>query len=167
MQNGTVVESQCDCPAGMGPESVCSHRVLVLFAVAQHTLNKPIKTKKSKTEQLQQFHTSKPHRGSPIKADKLPLGVKRIVQDPRPLDCRNRPEYPAHFRNTILNAPGSSSWPISTLYEVASIKDVEQDHDYCRLTISENFLIRNCLETISTELVEVSRAICINNIIYL
>ena len=61
--DGTVQESQCECVAGMGPDSVCNHRILVLHALTEHGKKCPIITQETGTQRLQTFHAVKPHKG--------------------------------------------------------------------------------------------------------
>ena len=66
--NGTVEESQCECLAGMGPDSACDHRVIALFGLCEHSNGEAIISEETCTERLQTFHTARPSKGSPVKA---------------------------------------------------------------------------------------------------
>ena len=66
--NGTVFESQCECKRGVGPDSVCKHRIILLYGITRHCAGEDVITQTSKTSLLQTHHAVKPSKGSPKKA---------------------------------------------------------------------------------------------------
>ena len=60
--------------------------------------------------------------------------------DPRPVEYRNRPEYPDHFRSLWLNSRTKKDLPISQLFKPANVREVHQDHEYLSETSEEHFL---------------------------
>ncbi|XP_074658610.1 uncharacterized protein LOC141911521 [Tubulanus polymorphus] len=64
---GVVVEVQCECGAGQGPNAHCKHVTTVLYAAYKFKEEKKIITEVTCTQTLQTFHRTKPHLGSPVK----------------------------------------------------------------------------------------------------
>ena len=64
-ENGSVLESQCECKRGVGPDSVCKHRIILLYGITRHCAGEDIVMQQSKTQKLQTFHCVKPAKGSP------------------------------------------------------------------------------------------------------
>jgi len=65
---GGIVEAQCECAAGCGPEAHCKHVALILYALTNTCHG--IKTKETCTQVLQTFHHVKHYNGSPVKMKK-------------------------------------------------------------------------------------------------
>ena len=84
---------QCECAVSSGLNAMCKHVGIVLLGVAHHTSNGAKRTYVLSTQKLQSFHAARPHTGSPIKAQNLPLQRDKIskwTSDPRPARCRIR-----------------------------------------------------------------------------
>ncbi|ESO92474.1 hypothetical protein LOTGIDRAFT_176758, partial [Lottia gigantea] len=82
--DGTIVESQCECSAGMGPTAHCKHVCATLYAIFKFSTCAEIITELSCTSQLQTFHQSTHFMASPLKSKDLPLsGYKDVNFDPR------------------------------------------------------------------------------------
>ena len=64
-----VVECQCQCAAGMGPEAHCKHVAVTLYAITQADKG----TMETCTQVLQTFHQAKKYTGSPVKMNELEL----------------------------------------------------------------------------------------------
>ena len=76
----------------MGPNAHCKHVCCLLLALHNFSMNGEIITEETCTQRLQTFHHSKPYKGSPIKANSLPLTVKKgsdVQYNPRPAKYRN------------------------------------------------------------------------------
>lgn len=130
---GAVLAAECECAAGMGPDAHCKHVAAVLYGLSVYQKEGELKTERTCTQKLQQFHaTKKPHGGSPVKAANLslPFGGD-IVGDPRPPQFRNRAGYNAFFLNTWKACPGVSRRPVSHLFEPANMHGIVNDHNYC------------------------------------
>ena len=99
--------------------SDCKHVCCLLLALHNFSINGEIIAEETCTHRLQTFHHSKPYKGSPIKANSLPLTVKKgsdVQYDPRPAKYRNSASYNDYFRNICLNHKGVSNFPnISTV----------------------------------------------------
>ncbi|XP_061195061.1 uncharacterized protein LOC133203260 [Saccostrea echinata] len=143
-QDKSVVESQCECAAGMGPDAHCKHVCAVLFACSDFMKRGSVKTELTCTQMIQTFHRAKPHKGSPLKARIMDMpGCDEICNseyDPRPLKYQNSYGYSSYFRSVCLNFPGISSTPIFQLYEPANMRALDLDHDYLKDTFSERHL---------------------------
>ena len=146
-KDGTVMEGQCDCAAGVGPHAVCKHIAAILFAVYDFTVNGNVKLQLTCTQKLQTFHKTKPFLASPMKAVQLKIGHSntnntKLHFDPRPVECINAAGYASTVRNLTINYRGlhPDSVPLIQLYEPANIYAVEKDHDYLVNVASEMFL---------------------------
>jgi hypothetical protein len=53
---GYVKETQCKCPAGIGPEDHCEHASTVLYDAVMFSKKLRIKTEETCTQKLQSFH---------------------------------------------------------------------------------------------------------------
>ena len=105
----------------MGPNALCKHVCCLLWALHNFSNNGEIITEETCTQRLQTFHHSKPYKGSPIKANSLPLKGSEVQCDPRPAKYRNSASYSDYFRNICLNHKGVSKFPISQLYPPANM----------------------------------------------
>lgn len=146
--NGVVLESQCECGAGMGPEAHCKHVCLLIYALIQFSLFNKIEVHETCTDRIQSFHRAKKFNGSPIKSENLRLRSKVTDQpsisslkdfDPRPQKLRNTKEYPSFFFNICMNS-GMNSMPINQLVPPANLYAVAHDHDYLELSPEDAFL---------------------------
>ena len=140
--HGVAEESQCECAVGMGPDAHCKHVMLVLVALTR--ARDGIKTAETCTQQLQTFHQAKKYSGSPVKMRYLKLrrdgSLSHILNvDPRPVEYRNRPEYPDHFRSVWLNSR-TKDIPIRHMFKAANVRGVHHDHDYLSETPEDQFL---------------------------
>ena len=82
----------------MGPHAHCKHINCVLYGITEFTRAKTFKTITTCTQQLQTFHQTKRHLGSPVKAQNLKLHIKDSVDfDPRPADMQKRVGYVDFF----------------------------------------------------------------------
>ncbi|CAC5390071.1 unnamed protein product [Mytilus coruscus] len=129
-ENGSLDECQCECAVGMGPNAHCKHVCCLLLALQNFSSSGEILSEETCTQRLQ---TCKPYKGSPIKANSLPLTNKKgseVQFDPRPAKYRNCANYNDFFRNVCLNRRGVSKFPISQLYPPANVYAVASDHDY-------------------------------------
>lgn len=128
---------------GDGTKCTLQACVLSSFGPSQFSINGEIITEETCTQRLQTFHHSKPYKGSPIKANSLPLTVKKgsdVQFDPRPAKYRNSASYNDYFRNICLNHKGVSKFPISQLYPPANMYAVASDHDYLQGHPAERWL---------------------------
>ena len=119
--HGIVQEAQCECGAGQGPSAHCKHIVTVLYGLQKLCADEVILTEQTCTQVLQTFHQAKPYTGSPMStADLHDLRKNQYIFDPRP-SCRIKdPQYPAYFRNTVLNYQGDGRMPVTQLYGPAN-----------------------------------------------
>ena len=89
--NGEVLETECECAAGMGTTAHCKHIQAVLLAIIDFTGGKQPKLELCCTDILQSFHRlRRPHTGSTVKASKLKLTKETLTLnfDPRPQKYR-------------------------------------------------------------------------------
>ena len=153
--DGGIIESQCECGAGMGPAGHCKHICCTLYASLKFVTTGNVKLHETCTEKLQTFHQAKKFIWSPLKAKDLKLqGADEFTSmdfDPRPEHLRQHPGYTDYFRNTCLNFPGISSMPIFQMFTPANTHAVAHDHDYLKLTPEDDFLETLCVTKISPE----------------
>lgn len=153
--DGGIIETQCECGAGMGPNGHCKHICCTLYASFKFATTGTVKLHETCTEKLQTFHQTKKFIWSPLKASKLNLqGADEFTNvdfDPRPQQFRQSAGYNDYFRNVCLNFPGVSKMPIFQLFIPANAQAVAHDHDYLRLTPEDNFLEALCVTKISKE----------------
>ena len=71
--DGCIVESQCECAAGMGPNAHCKPVCCLLLALYNFSSSGEFLTEETCTQRLQTFHCSKAFKGSPMKAVNLLL----------------------------------------------------------------------------------------------
>jgi len=141
-EHGVVLQAQCECKAGVGPQAHCKHIAVTLYAITQ--VETGIITKETCTQQLQTFHQVKAYGGSPVKMQDFNMRRDGSLAplrhfDPRPPECRNDLSYPIHFRNTWINCP-VSSLPIRQLYRPANLHAINVDHDYLAKLPTDIFL---------------------------
>ena len=100
--------------AGMGPDSVCNHRILVLPALTEHGKRVPIITQETGTQWHQIFHAVKPHKGSSVKALSLKLKIKSTESETRPTTSQIDDEsYQEYFAGVVRNSAYASHYYIS------------------------------------------------------
>jgi len=68
-----ILESQCECAAGMGPTAHCKHVLALFIGLCEFSVTRSLVTAETCTQQLQSFHKTKPYGGLPVKASALPL----------------------------------------------------------------------------------------------
>ena len=155
--DGTILESQCECAAGMGPNAHCKHVCCLLLALYNFTSSGEILTEETCTQRLQTFHHSKPFKGSPIKSANLSLAetkAQSVNFDPRPQKYRNTLGYSDLFRNTWLNHRDVNSMPIAQLYCPANVYAVASDHDYLKGSPEDRWLEANNVTKISDDVIK-------------
>ena len=150
---GSVIEAQCECAVGMGPDAHCKHVTTVMYGAVMFAKDKYIKTEETCTQRLQTFHKCKKFKGSPMKASSVDLpGADEFTKvdfDPRPMDDQNNPAYQDYFRNVCLNFQGISKMPIFQTIKPANTLAVAHDHDYLKLTPEDSFLHLSNISTIT------------------
>lgn len=157
-RGGEILESQCECGAGMGPTAHCKHVCTLLYACYVFSLTGSVNVESTCTEKLQSFHQVKKYTGSPSKARDLEMPgadeSTNLMFDPRPEMHRGAKSYEAHFRNTCLNFKGISKMPIFQLFEPANTRAMAHDHDYLIHTHEQTFLEHMGLANISNDRIE-------------
>jgi len=68
---GTIHKRQCQCAVGMGPSAHCKHVGAVLYGLCKFCECIDFVTVQTNTQQLQTFHQTKKHLGTPVKAQNL------------------------------------------------------------------------------------------------
>ncbi|KAI5646811.1 hypothetical protein NE865_01066 [Phthorimaea operculella] len=80
----TIIETQCECAAGVGPHATCKHVVAVLYGLIDFTSRKILNVRSSCTAHLQTFHhPAEFYKGSPIPILQIatPANKKAIFHD--------------------------------------------------------------------------------------
>lgn len=154
--NGEVLETECECAAGMGPNAHCKHIQAVLLAIIDFTGCKQPKLELSCTDVLQSFHRPRrPHTGSPVKASRLKLTkeTQALNFDPRPQKYRKLASYQDYVKNLTLNFAASTGdqMPLLQTLRPANMYAVEHDHHYLAKPLSSIFLDKINITTISVE----------------
>lgn len=148
--NGMVLQAQCDCGAGMGPEAHCKHVQIVLWGVHMRGEKGEIITEETCTQVLQTFHKVKKFKGSPVKCADLDLGTENdFAFDPRPHKYRNNPGYPDFVRNLVTNFQSDHRMPIQGIITPANTHAAVHDHDYRQAHPEDQFLIDNNISEIT------------------
>ena len=141
---GDVMNSHCECPGGKGPHGTCKHIAAVLQMLSNFIGGSDLEVESSCTEVLQTFHKpKKQHKGSPIKADNMKTVTRDSkLDDPRPEAYRNCPGYEDHVRNTMINYCSNTSKNITMryLWGKADVQSASLDHDYLKLSVSEQIV---------------------------
>lgn len=152
-EDGCVVETQCECAAGMGPTAHCKHVCAVLLAISKFSSTKEILTEETCTQRIQTFHHCKQYSGSPLKSADLPLARQDIDInfDPRPNKFKKRKGYNDEFRSICINHSSMNKLPISQLFPPANTHAVDLDHDYCSVKCSDIWLNAQNISKISSE----------------
>ena len=144
--SGTIIASQCDCTAGLGPEAHCKHIRTVLYGLLQLTSNGYIHVELSCTDQLQSFHRPKKiHTGSPVKAENLKVvkNTSNIIFDPMEgFADETDEEYAIRVRNLSINYASHSKdrIPLLQTYMPANPVAIDNDHSYMGRMQSEALL---------------------------
>ena len=138
---GSILNADCDCPAGQGPTATCKHVIAVLLTLVKFTSTGNRDIAGSCTDQLQTFKRPKPHTGGPVLAEKMGKGTPADDDDPRPLKYRNRPSYNDELFNATINYASNSGVDVSWKYAIpnkysAAFNIVQKDHDYLKQPIS-------------------------------
>ncbi|WAR22027.1 hypothetical protein MAR_016001 [Mya arenaria] len=119
-ENGEVLNSDCESPAGKGPHGTCKHLAAVLIMISEFVSDNNHNPKKQ-------------YSGTPLKVEDLP-GNKQTneFQDPRPPAFRNCANYTDHVRNTVFNCCSNTSKDLAIRYiwGKADIQSAGRDHDY-------------------------------------
>ena len=141
-ENAIVLECQCECGAGMGPESHCKHVRTVLWALICHSNGVGVITEQTCTERLQTFHKVKKHTGTPAKSESLRLGssATNFDVDPRPKEYTKNDSYPSYVRNMCINFQSANTMPFEQTIEPANSYAVVHDHPYCKDDLEDKFL---------------------------
>lgn len=134
-QDGDIKNSQCDCPAGDGPNSTCKHVTAALMVLSKFSTSGVLDIAKSCTERLQGFQKpTKIHQGSPCRSHNINSGRQPIDLDPRPLQYRTAPHgsfhnfFRAHHIGYAAILPFSLSQKFA--YEKADLQMASHDHNY-------------------------------------
>jgi hypothetical protein len=152
--DGCIVESQCECVAGMGHNAHCKHACCLLLALYNVSSSGEILTEETCTQRLQTFHRSKAFKGSLIKAVSLPLAeIKKTSVScyPRPVEYRKRDGYSAYIRNMWVNHKNISRLLIRQLYPPANMYAIASDHDYLEGSPEDRWLDANYVTKISED----------------
>ena len=168
-REGAVLECQCECAVGTGPDAHCKHVQCVLYGLVCFGQKQDIVTKETCTQQLQTFHHCKPFKGSPLKASQLRLRVTgrgreiRNLVDfyPRPPNLVRKEAYTSFFNNQCINyqatygaSSSGLSMPILQTIPPANIYAVAHDHDYLVGHPEDIFLDGMCIRTISQDQIQ-------------
>ena len=133
-ENGEVMQSHCECPAGRGPTGTCKHTVAVLLVLVKFADDGILEVQHSCTDELQTF--KKPtgtHKGSPVRAEELGKAIKK--RDPRPEKYRNMEGYPDYVYNMTTNFCAETGLDVTMRYNYpkADVQKAQLDHDYLAL----------------------------------
>ena len=104
-RNAVIVECQCECRAGMGPDAHSKHVRTVLWALIYHGDGQALLTEETCTQRLQSCHRVKKHTGSPVKCQTLKLrkSTANFYFGPRPCKYVKNGSYPSYVRNLAVN----------------------------------------------------------------
>ncbi|XP_014678575.1 PREDICTED: uncharacterized protein LOC106818373, partial [Priapulus caudatus] len=145
-RNGEVQNSQCECPAGKGPNATCKHIESVLLMIQKFVETGQLDVERSCTEGLQTFHKPrKAHTGSPVKAEDISSKVSCMQDDPRPEHFRHMSGYNDYVRNAVINYCAESLLDMTMryLYPKVSLQAAVLDHDYLMLPFTEYWVDRS------------------------
>lgn len=159
-QRGVVLEAQCECGAGLGPNAHCKHVMCILYGLMEFSKVGSLMVHETCTERLQTFNKCKRYKGSPLKIKDVKLrkthckgrSISAMAEfDPRPQQLRNTVAYRSFFRNHCIGQSCAKSMPITQLFPPANLYALNNDHDYDLLTPEDTFLKNNHIGTISEE----------------
>jgi hypothetical protein len=143
-ENGEVLNSHCECPAGKGPLGTCKHLAAVLIMLSEFVSGNNPNVQRTCTEILQTFHKpKKQYSGTPLKAEDLPGNRPTDeFQDPRPPAFRNCANYTDHVRNTVVNycSKTSKDLAIRYIWGKADVQTAGSDHDYLHRPLLEQWV---------------------------
>ena len=152
---GDVLESQCECAAGMGPKAHCKHIQVVLLGLVDISEGKVPLLELSCTDVIQTFHRpTKIHRGSPVKARDLRLKQgSDMFFDPRPQELRGVKSYPDFVKNAVVNfcSNNKSNMPLLQTTQPVNMLAFDHDHHYFKDSPSTQFLKRMKVAVITPE----------------
>ena len=153
-RDGIVIETQCDCGAGQGPDAHCKHVQTVLWGLYKWATTGEMRTEETCTQKLQTFHKTKRFKGSPIKCADLNLGTEgNFDYDPRPEKYRNNKGYPDFVKNMVINFQSDHPLPIATTIAPANSYSLIADHSYLTADPEQKFLSENNLSQISNQII--------------
>ena len=108
--SGGIIDSQCECGAGMGSHAHCKRVCCALFASYKFAATGTVKLHETCTEKLQTFHQTKKFIWSPLKANNLKLQGEdeftSVEFDPRPPHLRQSAGYSDFFQKHLLEFSG-------------------------------------------------------------
>lgn len=136
---GEVLNSHCECKAGAGVHATCKHIAAVLMSIANFIKTGTLSIRKSCTESLQGFHKPKsPHSGSPYKLAHDTRMTALAVEDPRPRQYRNRPNYQSEVDNLTTHFCLESGLDIARRRAIpkANLQAAVVDHAYLALPLT-------------------------------
>lgn len=156
-KHGNILETQCECAAGMGPYAHCKHIRAAFLPLLDYVSGKSMKLELTCTETVQSFHRPRRlHNGSPVKAEHLEMSINNnnIIFNPIPQTYRVDSKT-THTRvsNATINFAASSTVNPALMHITtpANMHAFDNDHDYCTLTPSEHYLQVDTLTNISQE----------------
>ena len=138
--NGEIINTHCECPAGLGPHGTCKHLTAVLLVLSIFVKDGILHISKSCTETLQTFQKPrKLHHGSPLKAENIGKGLTKLDDDPWPQIFCNRPSFQDAVKNKTINFVHQSGLDISMRYAFskANLGAAVQDHSYLSQPFTE------------------------------
>ena len=128
---GIILNSQCECGAGMGPNAHCKHVCAVLYGLVKFVDSHTFTTFQTCTQQLQTFHQAQRHNSSPLKVSQLTLPFSDAIDfDPRPSGFVANEHYQHYFRNTLINSCLFYDSAIAQTIPPANPYAVLLDHNY-------------------------------------
>jgi hypothetical protein len=153
----TVLESQCECPVGMGPDAHCKHVQVILLGLTKFQESRTFVTVTTCTDRLQTFHQAKKHLHSPVKAQDLKVHGKSLQHydfDPRPPQFREKASNDQHFRNIMANDGCFATAPIRQLFAQGNRRALVNDHDYLNNDPQASFLTASGLLGLPEETIQ-------------
>lgn len=133
--NGEVKNSECECPAGVGPFSTCKHVAAVLFLLSKFCADGSLCIAQSCTETLQTFQKpSKIHQGSPMKACELGDDKSLFNKDPRPLKFKDDPCILENAKNLTSNFVYQTKLDLAYIYTFPRANLHSSIFDHCYLS---------------------------------
>ena len=131
---GSVLEAQCECTAGLGPAAHCKHVLATLYALQTFITSGTITLLKTCTSRLQtHHHPATQYTGTPIAACDLELGKNiRPPTDPRPLRFRKQCDCQSRVNNMVItfSRTQTASTPLVQTIPPANPFAIDKDHTY-------------------------------------
>jgi len=109
----------------MGPTAHCKHVSAVLYGLCKFCECRDFVTVQTCTKQLQTFHQTKKHLGTPVKAQNLSVHVHAILTMTHGLHNTSN-----NFKNTVINSGVMCTAPICQILQSANPLAILLDHDY-------------------------------------